>query len=388
MLGRRTVTALLASAIAAPAVTFAQAKRAQSVFYNAVGPTLTCWHADIDAASLDRQGSVTLPALIQYAWRHPTKPVLYVASSNFVPMGNPDGKHHLTAFHIDPATGALTMFGDPVPIRARPINITVDQSGAWLLTAYNLPSSMTVHRINPDGSIGEENETVGGDRWRHLRTSDPHVSVERRADPRHARQQRHGREAGRSRCAEGEGSQGRAIDRHRIDRARRRLRLRPASRRFPSDKSMDVRLGGAAEPASGLSSARRQSGTAAGLYRNDTGGARQSAAGADGGADPCASERQGRLSGQPRRRIGRGCRARRLPPAARTPSPPSASTRPRDSRPWCRPSTRTASTRALSSSIPPGRMLVVANLTALPVRDGDSIRTQPATLSTYPHRRR
>jgi hypothetical protein len=28
-------------------------------------------------------------------------------------------------------------------------------------------------------------------------------------------------------------------------------------------------------------------------------------------------------------------------------------------------------------------MLVVANLTALPVRDGDNIRTQPATLSTY-----
>jgi 6-phosphogluconolactonase len=156
MLGRRTVTALLASTIAAPAVTFAQAKRAQSVFYNAVGPTLTCWRADIDAASLDRQGSVTLPALIQYAWRHPTKSVLYVASSNFVPMGNPDGKHHLTAFHIDPATGALTMFGDPVPIRARPINITVDLGGAWLLTAYNLPSSMSVHRINSDGSIGEE----------------------------------------------------------------------------------------------------------------------------------------------------------------------------------------------------------------------------------------
>jgi 6-phosphogluconolactonase len=32
---------------------------------------------------------------------------------------------------------------------------------------------------------------------------------------------------------------------------------------------------------------------------------------------------------------------------------------------------------------PTGRMLVVANLTALPVRDGDNIRTQPATLSTY-----
>ena len=32
---------------------------------------------------------------------------------------------------------------------------------------------------------------------------------------------------------------------------------------------------------------------------------------------------------------------------------------------------------------PTGRMLVVANLLELPVRDGENIRVQPATLSTY-----
>ncbi|HET7881217.1 MAG TPA: beta-propeller fold lactonase family protein, partial [Acetobacteraceae bacterium] len=32
---------------------------------------------------------------------------------------------------------------------------------------------------------------------------------------------------------------------------------------------------------------------------------------------------------------------------------------------------------------PSGRMLVVANLQEQPVRDGDGVRTQPATLSTY-----
>jgi 6-phosphogluconolactonase len=32
---------------------------------------------------------------------------------------------------------------------------------------------------------------------------------------------------------------------------------------------------------------------------------------------------------------------------------------------------------------PNGRMLVVANLIELPVRDGDAMRTRPATLSTY-----
>ena len=161
MIRRRTVTALLAGVAAAPADAFAQERRARAVFYNAVGPTLTCWHADTGAASLARQGSVTLPALIQYAWRHPTRNVLYVASSNFVPMGNPDGKHHLTAFHIDPVTGSLAPFGDPVPIRARPINITVDRRGGWLLVAYNIPSSMSVHRIDGTGSIGEEAKQNG-----------------------------------------------------------------------------------------------------------------------------------------------------------------------------------------------------------------------------------
>jgi 6-phosphogluconolactonase len=156
MLGRRTVTALLASAVAAPADALAQATRSPTVLYDAVGPTLTCWRADTEAASLARRGSVTVPALIQYASRHPTRHVLYVASSNFVPMGNPDGRHHLTAFHIDPASGALTPFGNPVPIPARPIHITVDRSGGWLLAAYNIPSSMSVHHIDRDGSIGEE----------------------------------------------------------------------------------------------------------------------------------------------------------------------------------------------------------------------------------------
>jgi 6-phosphogluconolactonase len=153
MLTRRSMTALLA---VAPSGALAVNTTSPAVFYNAVGPTLTCWHADINDASLTRQDSATLPALIQYVWRNPAKPVLYVASSNFVPMGGADGKHHLTALRIDPATGALSPFGAPVPIHARPINITVDATGKWLLTAYNIPSAMSVHPLGPDGAIGEE----------------------------------------------------------------------------------------------------------------------------------------------------------------------------------------------------------------------------------------
>jgi 6-phosphogluconolactonase (cycloisomerase 2 family) len=155
MLTRREAATLFAGVAAAPLRARAAGSR-DAVFYDAVGPKLTCWHADVLNATLEPQGSVEAPALIQYAWRHPTRRVLYVASSNFVPMGQPDGKHHLTAFRIDAVSGALSQFGPSVAIRARPINITVDDGGRWLATAYNLPSTMSVHALGRDGAIGEE----------------------------------------------------------------------------------------------------------------------------------------------------------------------------------------------------------------------------------------
>lgn len=156
MLTRREAATLIAGVAASPSGAWAAGSRSSAVFYDAVGPQLTCWHADVANATLEPQGSAETPALIQYAWRHPTKLVLYVASSNFVPMGQADGKHHLSAFRIDAVTGALSPSGAPVAIRARPINITVDAAGRWLLTAYNLPSMMSVHALGPDGAIGEE----------------------------------------------------------------------------------------------------------------------------------------------------------------------------------------------------------------------------------------
>ena len=101
MLTRRTATALLTGASIAPLPTAAATNSTAAVFYNAVGPNLTWWRPDVDNASLSRQDSRALPALIQYAWRNPARPVFYVASSNFAPMGDPAGKHHLTALRVD-----------------------------------------------------------------------------------------------------------------------------------------------------------------------------------------------------------------------------------------------------------------------------------------------
>ena len=57
-------------------------------------------------------------------------------------------------FAIEPATGALRQAGEPVRLPSRPIHVSVDAGGVYLLTAYNAPSGVTVHRIEADGTLG------------------------------------------------------------------------------------------------------------------------------------------------------------------------------------------------------------------------------------------
>jgi 6-phosphogluconolactonase len=71
-------------------------------------------------------------------------------------MGPPGNTHHVTAFRIDPASGALTPHGDPILLPARPIHITTDAPSNHLLVAFSNPSGVRVYRVNPDGSTGAE----------------------------------------------------------------------------------------------------------------------------------------------------------------------------------------------------------------------------------------
>ena len=155
MMTRRTFATLLAGSVAAPNVSWGQAANAKTVYYVSVGPELG-WH-DIDVAdgALAARGTVTVPANVQYVWRHPSKQVLYVVSSNGGPGLIPGDKHLANAYRIDPASGALQPHGEPQALPSRPIHASVDRSGAYLLTAFNYPSAVTVHRINPDGTLGD-----------------------------------------------------------------------------------------------------------------------------------------------------------------------------------------------------------------------------------------
>lgn len=128
---------------------------AKTVYYASIGPELAVFDIDLEAAALARNSAVMLPANVQYVWPHPSRRQLYAVSSNGGP-GVAGDKHYADALAIDPQSGALRPHGAAAALPSRPIHCSVDRSGAYLLIAYNDPSNITVHRLNTDGSIGEQ----------------------------------------------------------------------------------------------------------------------------------------------------------------------------------------------------------------------------------------
>jgi len=159
MIDRRTFSTLLAGSVAAPALSsgmsnaWGQTANTRMALYSGVGPELTHYEVDVDGAALTKLAAVKLPGGVQYAWPHPSRKFLYVTSSTGGP-GMTGNSHHVSALRID-AAGALQPHGEPLALKHRPIHNSVDRSGEYLLIAYNSPSSATVHRLKPDGLIGE-----------------------------------------------------------------------------------------------------------------------------------------------------------------------------------------------------------------------------------------
>jgi 6-phosphogluconolactonase (cycloisomerase 2 family) len=120
--------------------------------YAAAGPELSTYAVGASDGSLAHTSSVTLPFAVQYVWHHPSTRYLYAAWSN----GMQGDRHGVTAYRIDAATGALQPHGQPIEIRHRPVHLTVDGNATHVLVAYNNPSSLSVHNLNADGTLGAE----------------------------------------------------------------------------------------------------------------------------------------------------------------------------------------------------------------------------------------
>jgi 6-phosphogluconolactonase (cycloisomerase 2 family) len=130
--------------------------------YANVGPELTHYEVDVADAALIKRGTVTLPAGVQYAWPHANRRYLYVASSSSASgYGKAGTEHHVTAFRIDPETGALARHGEPIRLPTRPVHMTTDIPSENILVAFNNPSALHVYRVNQDFTPGEEVKQPG-----------------------------------------------------------------------------------------------------------------------------------------------------------------------------------------------------------------------------------
>ena len=142
------------AAVAAAAAGAAQrpSPNPQLFLYAAVGPELSTYGVSAANGSLSKTSSVTLPFAVQYVWSHPSTRFLYVAWSN----GMQGDRHGVAAYRVDTATGALSPHGQAIEIRHRPVHVTLDANATHVLVAYNNPSSLSVHNLNADGTLGSE----------------------------------------------------------------------------------------------------------------------------------------------------------------------------------------------------------------------------------------
>lgn len=128
-----------------------------TVLYASVGADLIHFDLDVEAAALTRRATVSMPANVQYVWPHASRQFLYVASSDSASgMGQPGTNHHVSAFRIDPSSGALSPHGAPILLPYRPIHMATDIPSAHVLVAFNNPPDLRVYRINEDATLGVE----------------------------------------------------------------------------------------------------------------------------------------------------------------------------------------------------------------------------------------
>src|SRR5262249_13308610 len=115
MISRRTFLSLVVGSMSAPRIAFAQPETRKVALYANVGADLTDCGVDVAGAGLTRRAPVTLPAGVQYAGPHASRRYLYVATSSSASGYGPAGtEHHVTAFRIAPASGALTKHGEAI----------------------------------------------------------------------------------------------------------------------------------------------------------------------------------------------------------------------------------------------------------------------------------
>src|SRR5476651_2342277 len=126
------------------------------VLYTGIGPQLTQYDLDVNAATLTKRESVVLPGSVTEVAFHPSKKYLYAVWGNVKVTPR---THGLSAFRIDGASGALTPHGPTMALKPGPgyvSYVTTDIPGKNVMAALTDPADLTVYRIASDGTIGAE----------------------------------------------------------------------------------------------------------------------------------------------------------------------------------------------------------------------------------------
>lgn len=142
------------------------AAKRNAVFLAAVGAQITSYQVDPQRALLEQAGTVSVPQPVQYAWRHPRLPLLYVAYADRQSLDKGVGIAILNLAR----NGTLSETFPPLVLAHRPIHLSTDHQGRTLFVAYNEPSSVTVHALDADGRPGAavaQNASIDGGTYAH-----------------------------------------------------------------------------------------------------------------------------------------------------------------------------------------------------------------------------
>jgi 6-phosphogluconolactonase len=132
----------------------------RAVLYASAGSELTTYGLDVDKVALTKRETIKLPGFVTEATLHPSKEIIYIVwqTGGFQIHAGPH-EHGMSAFRIDPATGALTPHGPSVSLGKSPGYISAvvtDIPGRYVLAADSDPTRIIVHRLMANGTIGEE----------------------------------------------------------------------------------------------------------------------------------------------------------------------------------------------------------------------------------------
>jgi 6-phosphogluconolactonase len=127
-----------------------------TMVYASLGPELKALALDTTSGALTEVQSLTLPASVQYAWPNRARTRFYVALSQMGPAAKEKRPDHFVEVYDILSDGRLKKAGPSVRLSHRPIFITLDSTEEHVLLAYNDPPDLTVHRVLPNGDIGDQ----------------------------------------------------------------------------------------------------------------------------------------------------------------------------------------------------------------------------------------